>query len=115
MRSDNLPCVPPTMKLSDVIIEISNARLGIAIVLDGDNIEGIVTDGDVRRAMLKYQNNFFDISVNDVMTKSPKTVSENSRITEAEEMMIKNKIHSVIVVSENNYLSGIIEFYDTMP
>ncbi len=115
MRSENLPCVSPSMKLSDVIIEISNARLGIAIVLDGDNIKGIVTDGDVRRAMLKYQNDFFDISAGDVMTKSPKTISENARITEAEEMMIKNKIHSVIVVSEENSLSGIIEFYNTMP
>ena len=114
MRSENLPCVPPTMKLSDVIIEISNARLGVAAITEGRKILGLVTDGDVRRAMQKYQNRFFEINVDEVMTRTPKTISQNARITEAEEIMQRFKIHSLLVTGEQGELTGIVELYDLM-
>lgn len=114
MRRDNLPCVPPTMKLGEVIIEISNARLGIAIVMDGDKIGGLVTDGDVRRAMLKYNSRFFDITVQEIMTHTPKVVLQSARITEAESIMQRNKIHSLLVTDLNGTLTGIVELYDLM-
>lgn len=114
MRRDNLPCVPPQMLLSDVIIEISNARLGVAAIMEGDRICGLVTDGDVRRAMQKYRNRFFEIRVEEVMTRTPKMVLQTARITEAEEIMRRFKIHSLLVTDEKGHLTGIVELYDLM-
>ena len=114
MRRDNLPCVPPQMLLSDVIIEISNARLGVAAIMEGDRICGLVTDGDVRRAMQKYRNRFFEIRVEEVMTRTPKIVLQTARITEAEEIMRRFKIHSLLVTDEKGHLTGIVELYDLM-
>ncbi len=114
MRSENLPCVPPTMKLSDVIIEISNARLGVAAITEGRKILGLVTDGDVRRAMQKYQNRFFEINVDEVMTRTPKTISQDARITQAEEIMQRFKIHSLLVTDDKGELVGVVELYDLM-
>ena len=114
MRNDNLPIVPPTMKLGEVIIAISDARLGIAIITEDDRILGIVTDGDVRRAMLRYRENFFDTDVSQIMTRTPKTILASARITQAEELMQENKIHSLVVTGEKGELCGIVELYDLM-
>lgn len=114
MRSENIPIVNPTMKLGEVIIAISNARLGIAVIVDNGQIAGVVTDGDVRRAMLKYRENFFDTDVLQIMSSTPKTISKNARITEAEELMQRNKIHSLIVTDDAGNLAGIVELYDLM-
>lgn len=114
MRRDNLPCVPPQMLLSDVIIEISNARLGVAAIMEGDRICGLVTDGDVRRAMQKYRSRFFEIRVEEVMTRTPKMILQSARITEAEEIMRRFKIHSLLVTDGEGRLTGIVELYDLM-
>lgn len=60
MRKD-IPCVEPTATLGDVIIRISDARLGIAAIVEQGRLTGVITDGDVRRAMTKYKENFFNI------------------------------------------------------
>lgn len=112
MRRDNLPVVPPTMKLGDVIIAISKARLGIAIVEEDGRICGLFTDGDMRRTMQRYGNAFFDMPVSDVMTRTPKMISHRARITEAEALMQQYKIHSLPVVGDNGELAGIVEVYD---
>jgi arabinose-5-phosphate isomerase len=114
MRSNNLPCVTPDMKLNDVILEISNARLGIAVVMENKQIAGIVTDGDVRRAMLQYKIKFFELPVSKIMTRHPKMITIHERITTAEDLMQKNKIHSLIVTHPNGTLAGIVELYDLM-
>lgn len=114
MRTEDLPCVPPDMKLNEVIIRISDARLGVAIVMREGKIVGLVTDGDVRRAMQKYRDRFFDTPVEEIMTRSPKIVSVDARITDAEAVMQQNKIHSLIVTDREGQLAGIVELYDLM-
>lgn len=112
MRSDNLPIVSPDITLGDVIIAISDARLGIAIVVDNGELKGVITDGDVRRAMGKYKEKFFAIKASEVMSAVPKTISADERIVIAEEMMRRNKIHSIVVVDDNGKVAGIVEFYN---
>lgn len=114
MRRDNLPVAPPSMKLSDVIMVISNARMGVAAIMEGDRIAGLVTDGDVRRAMQKYRNRFFDLTAQEIMTRTPKIIPETARITEAEEIMRRYKIHSLLVADADGRLTGIVELYDLM-
>ena len=114
MRSEHLPTASPSSRLGEVIITISDARMGVAVILDEGKIAGIVTDGDVRRAMLKYGARFFDITADEIMTRTPKTVSVADRLTDAEQLMQDNKIHSLIVVDRDGKLAGIVELYHLM-
>ena len=114
MRSEHLPTASPSSRLGEVIITISDARMGVAVILDEGKIAGIVTDGDVRRAMLKYGARFFDITADEIMTRTPKTVSVADRLTDAEQLMQDNKIHSLIVVDRDGQLAGSVELYDLM-
>lgn len=114
MRKERLPIVSPESKLGEVIINISDARMGVAVVVEGGRIAGLVTDGDVRRAMLKYENRFFDITAAEIMTHTPKSIRATDRLTDAEQLMQENKIHSLIVVDDNGALAGIVELYDLM-
>ena len=112
MRRDNLPLVDKTTTLGDVIIAISDARLGIAAVVEDGKLIGVITDGDVRRAMAKYKAEFFNIQAQEVMTRTPKTILPDQRIVVAEEMMRNHKIHSIVVVNEANEVVGIVEFFN---
>lgn len=114
MRSENLPIVKPDNKLAEVIIRISDARMGVAIVMRNDKLEGLVTDGDVRRAMLKYGERFFDITAEEIMTRTPKTARTTDRLPDAEQLMQDNKIHSLLVVDDAGALAGVVELYDLM-
>lgn len=112
MTKDNLPIVPRTMPLGEVIIAISNARLGIAAIVDEGKLIGVITDGDVRRAMSKYKETFFNIKAQEIMSSTPKTIKESERIAVAEQMMRQNKIHSIIVLNEHSEISGVVEFFN---
>lgn len=111
MTKENLPIVRLTDKVSDTIIAISQNKQGIAVAMDNGNIVGVVTDGDVRRAMTNHQSGFFDLRVEDIMSKNPKTINEKAKLTEAEEMMRRYNIHSLIVVDDTNKLVGIIDTF----
>lgn len=111
MTKENLPIVRLTDKVSDTIIAISQNKQGIAVAMDNGNIVGVVTDGDVRRAMTNHQSGFFDLRVEDIMSKNPKTINEKAKLTEAEDMMRRYNIHSLIVVDDTNKFVGIIDTF----
>ena len=111
MVSKNLPIVTLEQKISDTIIEISKTKQGIAVAIENGKIAGVVTDGDVRRAMQSNQNRFFDLTVKDIMSKTPKIVKETAKLQEAGDMMRRYNIHSLIVVNEANELVGIIDAF----
>ena len=73
MYTDNFPILPMDMKLSEALIHISNGKLGLGVVIEDEKIKGIITDGDIRRAVEGAQSNFFNLSVKDIMTVNPKT------------------------------------------
>lgn len=111
MVSSNLPVVSLNTKVSDTIIEISKTKQGIAVALDNDKIVGVVTDGDVRRAMQNKQNIFFTLTVKDIMSTNPKTILETAKLSEAEVIMRKYNIHSLIVTDPNDKFVGIIDSF----
>lgn len=111
MLRDDLPIVPPDMLLGEVVMHVSRGRLGLAIVMDGSHIEGIITDGDIRRAMERSQSKFFDHVASDIMSPTPKTVGPDTRISVVEQMMNECKIHSVLVVDEQQNLLGIVDSF----
>ena len=114
MVSTNLPIVTLEQKISETIIEISKTKQGIAVAIDGGRIAGVVTDGDVRRAMQSKQNVFFELRVKEVMSINPKVINENAKLSEAEKMMRQYNIHSLVVVNDVNEFVGIIDAFSCL-
>lgn len=114
MVSDNLPIVSKGDKVSDTIIQISKTKQGIAVVIEDEKIVGVVTDGDVRRAMQSKQDSFFHLEVKDIMSTTPKTINENTKLNVAGDMMRKYNIHSLIVVNNDQRFVGIIDSFSCL-
>lgn len=114
MVSTNLPIVSLDSKVSDTIIEISKTKQGIAIALEKGKIAGVVTDGDVRRAMQEKQDVFFNLTVSEIMSEHPKMVNQNAKLSEAEHVMRQYNIHSLVVIDDNDNLVGIIDSFSCM-
>ena len=107
-----LPLVDQNALIPEVIIEISSKRLGATAVLDNDELVGVITDGDLRR-MIEKHNDFRQLKAYDVMTKHPLTVDQDELVVAALELMRKNNITQLPVVSENKYV-GVIHLHDIL-
>ncbi len=114
MRTEDMPVIPPTMHLGEAIIHVSKGKLGLGIAEVDGKIVGLITDGDIRRAMEKWQAQFFDRTVADIMTRNPKVVMPSTKINDIQNIMNKYKIHSVLVVDEDNHLLGVVDHYSCM-
>ena len=114
MVSTNLPIVSINDKISETIIEISKTKLGIAVAIVDGKIAGVVTDGDVRRAMNDEKDRFFNLTVNEIMTTTPKIINEQAKLTEAGNMMLQYNIHSLVVVNDKQELVGVIDSFSCM-
>ena len=114
MRTDELPVISPKMKLGEAVIHVSRGRLGLCVAVEDEKIVGIITDGDVRRAMETSQDSFFALSVEDIMSRHPKMVSPETKVTQIEKIMQQNKIHSVLVTDDDAHLLGIVDSFRTM-
>lgn len=114
MHTDDLPIIPEEMHLGDAIIEVSKGKLGLGVSLDDRrHVTGIITDGDIRRAMERWQAEFFNHTVADIMTREPKMVKLNTKIMEIQRIMHKYKIHSVLVCDDRMEFRGIVDSYAT--
>ncbi len=115
MLKDNLPVVPPCTLLGEAVTHVSKGRLGLCVINDKEGkVAGIITDGDVRRAMESSQNKFFTLTVGDIMTKKPVTISPDTKISVVEKIMQEKKIHAVLVVDEAGKLLGIVDSFRAM-
>ena len=88
--------------------------MGLAVVIENDNILGVVTDGDIRRAMQRDQEHFFELKVEALMSHNPKTIQETAKLTQAESVMRKHNIHSIIVVNSDNKFVGVIYMFSCL-
>lgn len=110
MFKHQLPLVLPTDSVQVVIDTMTKGRLGLAVVQKDLGIHGIITDGDLRRAMDKYREKLFQLKASDIMTKKPKVIRKEMKLAEAEEMMSEMKITSLLV-EEKKKLAGIVQLY----
>lgn len=111
MLTDNLPTLTEYMHLGEAIIHVSKGKLGLGVAIRDERIVGLITDGDIRRAMEKWQAEFFDRTVGDIMTRKPKTVGPEAKISEIQKMMNKYKIHNVLVADDEGRLLGVVDRY----
>jgi len=114
MRTIDMPVISPDMHLGEAIIVVSKGKLGLGIAEQDGLVVGLITDGDIRRAMEKWQAEFFDRTVRDIMTTNPKTVSPQTKISDIQRLMNKYKIHSVLVTDADHRLLGVVDHYSCM-
>lgn len=113
LMNDEVPVVNVDDHLQDIVYEIGSKRLGITLVYDNNIPIGIVTDGDIRRAIIN-NDDLKEIKAKDVMTEGFKTISANDMATDALEKMEQHKITSLAVVDdkEPTRIKGIITMHD---
>ncbi|MNE92528.1 Arabinose 5-phosphate isomerase KdsD [compost metagenome] len=90
---------------------MTRSRLGMTVVMDNDKLVGIVTDGDLRRALLEDES-VIQASVEQFMTASPHTIREDSQLSEAEAYMLDNKIRALAVTDAEGAVVGVVEIFD---
>jgi len=113
MHKDNLPICNKESGVKEIIQIVSEGKLGLSVVIEDNNILGIITDGDIRRAMESKEEQFFTLKAKDLMTQNPKTINSEAKLMDAQTMMSNNKVNSLLVVnSNNNKLIGIVQIYD---
>lgn len=106
------PRVQAAETIRNVIIEISSKRIGAAVVLDDDNIAGIITDGDIRRMMEKHEH-INHLKASDIMSKHPKTIDAAELATAALEIMQQHNISQLIVTKSGSF-EGFIHLHDLL-
>lgn len=112
IRTDNKPEVHTDSSIKDVISEISAKRLGATVVIQDNEILGIITDGDIRR-MLQHNDNLKGLTAQDIMSKSPMVVEKNVLASEALNQMRSGSITQLVVVNQGLY-HGIVHLHDIL-
>lgn len=111
---EKLPIAKETDSFADVIKLISEKKLGMAMIVNSEGIlTGVITDGDIRRALIKYQN-ISSLLVKDVMSVNPKHISQKDYGASALNLMEKFSITALAVVDENKKPIGVIHIHDLL-
>ncbi|WP_285008155.1 KpsF/GutQ family sugar-phosphate isomerase [Pedobacter faecalis] len=106
------PSIHPSASVKDVIVEISQNRLGAVVVIDGDNILGVITDGDIRR-MLEKQTDLTNLKASDLMTSTPKRVDRDTLAIDALNVIKENNITQLLVTDRERYF-GMLHLHDLL-
>lgn len=114
MKTDDLPVAHENDKFNDVVQIITDHKLGMAMILKADGeLAGVLTDGDIRRTLMKYGNTS-NLVIKDVMTVNPKRITANSYGASALNLMEKYSITALAVVDENDKPIGVIHIHDLL-
>ena len=110
MRSNDLPIVSPDDNAATVIQAATRGRLGIVVVMAEGKVCGVITDGDLRRMLEKQGDQFMRLSAADLMTQSPRSISPDTSLQEAQDLMHRHAI-TVLLVMDGQQLVGVLQLY----
>lgn len=112
-KNNEAPKVLEEENVKNVIIEISSKRLGAAVVLDrSGKVSGIITDGDIRRMLQKYES-FEELKAENIMSTNPKKVDHEELAINAFNLMERNNIMQLVVMNDGNYV-GMVHMHDIL-
>lgn len=112
IKNNDTPKVHSSDSIAKVIIEISEKRLGVTAVVNKENkIEGIITDGDIRR-MLSKTTQISELTATDIMSKNPKTIAVDAMAVEALDALESNSITQILVTDESKNYVGVVHLHD---
>ncbi|MDG4952452.1 KpsF/GutQ family sugar-phosphate isomerase [Actinobacillus equuli] len=105
-----LPIAQPNADFSTILSVMNEGRMGVALIMQNEDLHGIITDGDIRRTLAQFGAESLTKKAEQIMSKNPKTISDTTYLAKAEEMMKELHIHSLIALDTAGKVSGIIEF-----
>ena len=111
MYTENLPFVDPKASVQDALMAMTEGRLGLALVGDADNLVGVITDGDLRRLLVKR----VDIAltaVSDVASPMPLTIGPDEMVGAAEAKMLESRVQCLVVVNDAGHVDGVIQVFE---
>jgi arabinose-5-phosphate isomerase len=112
MRKDNLPFIDKNASFTEMLLCMSEGKLGLVIVGNAERIEGVVTDGDLRRALVHNQDTS-QLHISEMMTVNPVIIEPDEYIHQAEQLMIERKIATILVGSaKNRSIAGVYQIYN---
>ena len=112
MKKHELPITNSNATIKEVIQRITEGKLGLVVVTDKNGINGVITDGDIRRAMESREKEFFGLLAKNLMSLQPKVIDESEKLITASNIMSENKINSLLVVNAMNDFVGVVQMYD---
>lgn len=110
VMQSKLPLVSPATSFTDCLSVMNEGRMGVALVVEDNALQGIITDGDIRRTLAKFGAESLQKTAQDMMSRQPKTISDSAYLAEAEEFMKQHKIHTLIALNAQGQVSGLVEF-----
>ncbi|QXV67030.1 KpsF/GutQ family sugar-phosphate isomerase [Mucilaginibacter sp. 21P] len=111
MRTDRLPFITADASFTQLVIKMSEGKLGMVIVGNQDNVEGVITDGDLRRGLVKYED-IHHMPITDFMNAKPIFVDEDEMVFDAEELMLERKITTLLVKNSTNAVTGVYQIFN---
>ena len=111
MRADNLPFVDPDLPVQDAIITMTEGRLGLALVGTADALTGILTDGDLRRLLMRGVD-LASTPVSKVASPSPLTIAGDLLIADAEARMQESRVQCLVVTDDNGRVEGVVQIFE---
>jgi arabinose-5-phosphate isomerase len=111
VNGQGLPIVHPTDSVAESLLTITQGRLGLVLVVSEGRLIGIVTDGDLRRCMQRH-GSLDGLVVSEIMTRNPVTIDQDTRLSDAHELMQAEKITALVVVDETGNLAGVVQVFD---
>jgi arabinose-5-phosphate isomerase len=111
MRTDKLPFINTTTTFTQLVLKMSEGKLGMVIVGTPANVAGVITDGDLRRGLVKY-NDIHHLPITDLMNTTPKIINEHELVYDAEALMMERKITTLLVHNDDNMLTGVYQIFN---
>jgi arabinose-5-phosphate isomerase len=111
MRRAELPIVAPCATVGESLVTLTQGRLGLLLVMSGERLVGLVTDGDLRRGMQRFDD-LLVRPVSDIMTSNPVTVDEDTLLVDAHQRMQALKIKALVAVNAEGRVVGVVEVFD---
>ncbi len=111
MRSSDLPTVTFKATVGESLITMTEGRLGLVLVMSGDRLVGLVTDGDLRRAMQRHED-MLSLPVSEIMTRNPVQIHEDTLLADAHKRMAQMKLKAFLVVNGAGKVVGVVEVFD---
>ena len=111
MKQNNLPFIDQNSVVQEVLVKMTEGRLGLALVGTKEELKGVITDGDIRRALIDNKN-FAELKAKDLMNSNPLIALESDNLQVAEKRMREAKVQCLIVKNLMNEVVGVIQIFE---
>ena len=111
MCTENLPFVDPKASVQDALMVMTEGRLGLALVGNAENLVGVITDGDLRRLLVKRVD-IAITAVSDVASPMPLTIGPDEMMDAAEAKMLESRVQCLVVVNDAGHVDGVIQVFE---